>query len=77
MFVDTGDGLSISEKHIEAIKALDELSCLVYTNSNQYEVPMPRSVLISLLSSKNETKGQSNVEKLLVQIYSQQATPRP
>lgn len=82
MFIDVGEGISISSKHIEAIETLNELSCIVHTTTKSFEVYMPREVLLTFIESKDKSSsGMSNVEKLLTKIYSQQdsgaATPRP
>ena len=78
MFIDFGDGTSVAYSHILAVEYVDELTSLVYTESKTFNVPMPRSVIVSLIESRYPHKdSMSNVEKLLTNIYKNSSQPRP
>lgn len=78
MWIDVSPDLSIVADEIVAIKSINQFNSIVYMEVSQFEVPMPKSVLMSMIESRRKGESSmSNVERLLTQIYQGQATPRP
>ena len=77
MWLDAGQ-TSIAANKVVAVEAINDLSCMVYTDQKGFKVDMPKGVVMSMIDSR--LKGQSsmsNVEKLLTQMYQGQVTARP
>ncbi len=78
MFIDVSPDLSIDTKSIEAVEAINELSCMVYTTRHSYKVGMPKGIILSMIQSKQKSNDSNGrVEDLLQKLYAGGATPRP
>lgn len=78
MFIDITPLISVETNNIEAIEMIDQLNCLVHTNSRSFRVDMPKDVLVSLIKSRTEKPKEpmSNVENLLAQILQGQQSQK-
>lgn len=79
MFIEVSPLVSVEIEKIEAIEVVDAFNCLVYTSSRSFRVSFPKDVFISMIESRSNKKEEpmNKVEKMLQQIYSSGATPRP
>jgi len=79
MFIDTGSGLSLNLKHIQAVEdGFNQMNCVVYMADRSFEVPMPREWLVDMIEMKERPKELPNkLEKMMTQLYQSNVTPRP